>query len=59
MIEDEDLLRNFGVSSKYNGEGEFLAALKRHGREAAERWLRDGTGALGQANGVDLRARFL
>lgn len=59
MIEDEELLRNFGVSSKYNGEGEFLAALKRHGREAAERWLRDGSGVLGRANGVDLRERFL
>ncbi|WP_338662829.1 patatin-like phospholipase family protein [Pararoseomonas sp. SCSIO 73927] len=59
VIEDEEKMRRFGMTSKYNGDWNFLSALREDGRAAAEAWLAEHRGALGRRDSVDLRARFL
>jgi NTE family protein len=58
-IEDEDRMRNFKLSTKFNGDWEFLQTLKRYGREAADLWLATHGEKLGQESSVDIRERFL
>jgi NTE family protein len=58
-IEDEDRMREFKLSTKFNGDWEFLCTLKQYGREAADRWLSESFDKLGRESSVDLRARFL
>ncbi|WP_232480749.1 patatin-like phospholipase family protein [Roseomonas sp. KE2513] len=59
LIEDEERMRKLGMSSKYNGDWDFLTSLRENGRAAAESWLEENRDALGQRDSVDLRARFL
>ncbi len=59
LIEDEDRMRRFGMSTKFNGDWDFLRTLHDMGREAADTWLREHRDDLGQRDSVDIRARFL
>ncbi len=59
VIEDEERMRQFKLSTKLNGDWEFLTTLRRYGREAAERWLAESFDKLGRESSVDLRTRFL
>jgi NTE family protein len=59
VIEDEERMREFKLSTKLNGDWQFLQTLKRYGREAADRWLAANFDLLGRESSVDLRARFL
>ncbi|WP_342452455.1 patatin-like phospholipase family protein [Pararoseomonas baculiformis] len=59
LIEDEERMRRLGISTKYNGNWEFLTGLREDGRAAADAWLTENRGAIGQRDSVDLRARFL
>jgi NTE family protein len=59
LIEDEALMRRFGMSTKYNGDWDFLCTLHDFGRAAVDRWLATNRDALGRRDSVDLRARFL
>ena len=58
-IEDEPRMREFRLSTKFNGDWEFLSTLKRYGREAAEAWIAEHFDKLGRESSVDLRSRFL
>ena len=59
VIEDEERMRQFKLSTKLNGDWQFLQTLKRYGREAADKWLAENFDKLGRESSVDLRARFL
>jgi NTE family protein len=59
VIEDEERMRQFKLSTKLNGDWQFLQTLKRYGREAADTWLAENFDKLGRESSVDLRARFL
>ena len=59
LIEDEERMRELGISSKYNGDWHFLTSLRENGRAAAEAWLSRHRDDLGKRDSVDLRARFL
>ena len=59
LIEDEDRMRKFKLSTKFNGDWDFLCTLRRYGREAAENWLDEHFDKLGRESSVDIRARFL
>ena len=59
LIEDEDRLRSFKLSTKFNGDWEFLCMLRQFGREAAEKWLTEHFDKLGRESSVDIRERFL
>lgn len=58
LIEDEDRMREFKLSTKLNGDWQFLQTLRRYGREAAERFLDAHHGTLGRESTLDIR-RFL
>jgi NTE family protein len=58
LIEDEDRMREFKLSTKLNGDWEFLLKLRHYGREAAERFLDEHAGAIGRESTLDIR-RFL
>jgi len=57
-IEDEDRMREFKLSTKLNGDWEFLQTLRRFGRAAAERFLDTHHAALGRESTLDIQ-RFL
>jgi len=59
VIEDEERMRRFKLSTKFNGDWDFLSTLRRYGREAADAWLREHFDKLGRESSVDIRARFL
>ncbi len=59
VIEDEDRMREFRLSTKLNGDWQFLSTLRQYGWEAADRWLAGNFDKLGRESTVDLRARFL
>ncbi|MCK8784681.1 patatin-like phospholipase family protein [Roseomonas sp. NAR14] len=59
MIEDEATMRRFNLSTKLNGDWEFLTALRRHGRGAAERWLDGNFASIGRESSLDIRTRYL
>jgi NTE family protein len=59
LIEDEDRMRKFKLSTKFNGDWDFLCTLRRYGREAAEAWLGEHFDKLGRESSVDIRTRFL
>ena len=59
LIEDEDRLRSFKLSTKFNGDWEFLCMLRQFGRDAADKWLIDHFDKLGRESSVDIRERFL
>ena len=47
-IEDEDRMREFKLSTKLNGDWEFLLGLRRYGREAADRFLAEHFDSIGR-----------
>jgi NTE family protein len=59
LIEDEDRMRQLGMSTKYNGNWDFLRGLREDGKAAADAWLAENREALGQRDSIDIRARFL
>jgi NTE family protein len=59
VIEDEERMRRFKLSTKFNGDWDFLQTLRGFGREAAERWLADHFDKLGKESRLDIRARYL
>jgi NTE family protein len=59
IIEDEERMREFKLSTKLNGDWDFLQTLKRYGRGAADKWLAENFDKLGKESSFDLRARFL
>ncbi|MBU8537432.1 patatin-like phospholipase family protein [Falsiroseomonas tokyonensis] len=58
-IEDEARMRDFKLSTKLNGDWDFLMTLKRYGREAADGWIAAHFDKLGRESSVDIRERFL
>ncbi len=59
VIEDEERMRAFKLSTKVNGDWDFLRTLKSYGRDAAERWLAANFDKLGKESSLDIRSRFL
>ena len=57
-IEDETRMRGFKLSTKLNGDWEFLQILRGFGREAAERFLVEHAGRIGRESSLDIE-RFL
>jgi NTE family protein len=47
------------MSTKYNGNWDFLRGLREDGKAAADAWLAENREALGQRDSIDIRARFL
>lgn len=58
IIENQDVLKELGASSKMNAEWAFLTHLRDLGRETAERWLDTHFDSVGEKSTVDLRAMF-
>jgi NTE family protein len=58
VIEDEERMREFKLSTKLNGDWEFLQILRRYGREAADRFLAQHFGTLGKESTLDIQ-RYL
>ncbi|MFO7855605.1 MAG: patatin-like phospholipase family protein [Paracoccaceae bacterium] len=58
LVENETQLRPLGVSSKMNGEWEFLLHLRDVGRATATDWLDANHDAVGERSTVDLEAFF-
>ncbi|GGG46787.1 alpha/beta hydrolase [Caldovatus sediminis] len=59
VIEDEERMRRFKLSTKFNGDWDFLQTLRGYGREAADRWLAEHFDKLGRESSLDIRARYL
>lgn len=57
-IEDETRMRKFKLSTKFNGDWDFLCTLRDYGREAADRFLRESFGKLGHESSLDIQ-RYL
>ena len=57
-IEDEDRMRKFKLSTKLNGDWEFLQVLRRYGREAADRFLAEQFDSIGRESTLDIQ-RYL
>ena len=59
LIEDEEAMRRYSMSTKYNGDWDFLCELRHRGRMSAGLWLEKNFDALGRRDSVDVRLRFL
>ncbi|TCH99387.1 patatin-like phospholipase family protein [Roseococcus sp. SYP-B2431] len=57
-IEDEERMRAFKLSTKFNGEWDFLTTLRDYGREAADRFLRESFDKVGRESTLDIE-RYL
>lgn len=51
-------LNDLSLGSKFETEWSFLQTLKARGREAAETWLQDCLGAVGERSSIDLKRFF-
>jgi NTE family protein len=58
IIEDEERMRKFKLSTKFNGDWDFLQTLRDYGREAADAFLRDNLGKVGRESTLDIE-RYL
>jgi NTE family protein len=58
VIDDEDRMREFKLSTKLNGDWEFLQVLRRFGREAADRFLERHFAQIGRESTLDIQ-RYL
>jgi len=58
MIEAQDDLAEFGASSKFNTDIDFLEDLHARGWRAAERWLDRNFDALGHKSSFDVWETF-
>ena len=59
VIEDEDRMRGFKLSTKLNGDWGFLSILRGYGRDASEKWLAEHFDKLGRESSLDVRTRYL
>jgi NTE family protein len=57
-IDDEERMRRFKLSTKLNGDWEFLQVLRRYGREAADRFLAEHFDSIGRESTMDIK-RYL
>ncbi|MDB5376473.1 MAG: alpha/beta hydrolase [Rubritepida sp.] len=57
-IEDEERMRAFKLSTKFNGEWDFLCTLRDYGRDAADRFLRESFDMVGRESTLDIE-RYL
>lgn len=58
IIENQEVLKPLGASSKVNAEWRFLTHLRDLGRDTADGWLADTFDDIGVRSSVDLRAMF-
>ena len=58
MIEAEQAMARFGVSSKFNADWDFLTRLFELGRRTADAWLARNYGRLGHESTVDMQPLF-
>ncbi|MBY0336000.1 MAG: patatin-like phospholipase family protein [Acetobacteraceae bacterium] len=58
IIEDEQRMRQFKLSTKFNGEWDFLQTLREYGREAADHFLRENLDKVGRESTLDIE-RYL
>jgi NTE family protein len=59
MIGDEQRLSALGATSKMNAELDFLLHLKSLGQNAADGWLKENWGHIGNESSIDVRRIFL
>jgi NTE family protein len=59
MIDAEDQLSALGATSKMNAELDFLLHLKSLGQTAADGWLRENWGHIGNRSSIDVKSVFL
>ena len=57
-IEDEERMRAFKLSTKFNGDWDFLQTLRDYGREAADRFIRESLDKVGRESTLDIQ-RYL
>jgi NTE family protein len=58
MVQAEEEMAAFGVSSKYNLDADFLHTLRDLGRKKADEWLKTNFDSLGRDSSVDLEKLF-
>ena len=58
VIEDEDRMREFKLSTKLNGDWQFLQILRGYGRQAADDFLARHFDMLGRESTLDIQ-RYL
>ena len=58
MVQAEEEMAAFGVSSKYNLDWDFLCTLRKLGRERADQWLAANFDVIGTDSSVDLEKLF-
>jgi NTE family protein len=59
MIGDEERMSTLGATSKMNAELDFLLHLKSLGQNAADAWLTENWGHIGNQSSIDVRKIFL
>ena len=59
MISADGRLSDLKLPSKFNTDWSFLQGLKQRGRAAADEWLKDHLGQVGETSTVDLGKAFL
>ena len=57
-IEDEERMRAFKLSTKFNGDWDFLQTLHEYGRDAADLFIRESLGKVGRESTLDIQ-RYL
>ena len=57
-VEDEDRMRKFKLSTKLNGDWEFLQTIRRYGWEAADSFLAEHFDTIGRESTLDIQ-RYL
>jgi NTE family protein len=57
-VEDEERMRKFKLSTKLNGDWEFLQTIRRYGWEAADKFLREHFDTIGRESTLDIQ-RYL
>jgi NTE family protein len=58
-IEAEDVMRKLGVTSKLNGDWNFLTHLRDLGRDSAGKWLERNFDQINRESTIDIRAKYL
>jgi NTE family protein len=57
-IEDEERMRAFKLSTKFNGDWDFLQTLRDYGRDAADLFIRESLDKVGRESTLDIQ-RYL
>ncbi len=57
-IEDEERMRAFKLSTKFNGDWDFLTTLRDYGRDAADLFIRESLDKVGRESTLDIQ-RYL